>query len=239
MSSIHCRIVSVPELASGDRREMYALFERYYCACSYDRFCADLAEKTHVILLREPHAIAGFSTLLRRRLPAVAPGTFLFSGDTVLRDDLWGGQALQRAFFGFIAGTRLARPFEPLYWMLISKGFKTYLMLSRNFAMSLPRRGRTPGAAERQVYEGFYRWKFGEAFQPASGRILFPAPRGAVRAGVAEPDARARADPDVAYFLERNPGYAQGEELACMARVRLADLALQAAKYFFRRSARR
>jgi hypothetical protein len=40
-----------------------------------------------------------------------------------------------------------------------------------------------------------------------------------VRAGIADVTGRQLADPDVAFFLEANPGHAMGDELACLAEI--------------------
>ncbi|MEQ1748451.1 MAG: hypothetical protein ABL974_03455 [Prosthecobacter sp.] len=46
---------------------------------------------------------------------------------------------------------------------------------------------------------------------------------GPLKAALAEvPEAR-QDDPHVRYFLERNPAYAEGDELVCLAEVSLAN----------------
>jgi hypothetical protein len=37
-------------------------------------------------------------------------------------------------------------------------------------------------------------------------------------------DELQASDPDVAFFVERNPGYVHGDELACLAKMRYADM---------------
>jgi hypothetical protein len=47
------RVVRVGAVGENLKREMYALFEKYYQDISYAMFVSDLSEKTHVILIRD------------------------------------------------------------------------------------------------------------------------------------------------------------------------------------------
>jgi hypothetical protein len=116
--------------------------------------------------------------------------------------------------------------------MLISKGFKTYLMMRRNFRWSFPSPSkRTPSGAQ-SVLDGFYLWKYGEAYDSGSGLITFETAKGAVKGATADPTASQREDPEVAHFLKLNPDYRKGVELACMAEIRVSDFIGHFPKYF-------
>jgi hypothetical protein len=65
---------------------------------------------------------------------------------------------------------------------------------------------------------------FGNAFDPVSGIIHFPEPRGNLLPDWAAPSERERRLPDVAYFLQANPGYAEGDELACLCEITRANM---------------
>jgi hypothetical protein len=62
-------------------------------------------------------------------------------------------------------------------------------------------------------------------YDATAGIIRYATPHERVREGVAPVDAFVLANPHVRFFVERNPGHADGEELACLAEVRLRDLA--------------
>ena len=137
-------------LDEAERREMFALFRRYYEAASYGRFLADLADKTSVLLLRdEGGAVCGFSTLaLYERAFAGSPLRVLFSGDTVVDERHWGQQALAFAWLRLAGEIKAERPQTPLYWFLISKGHRTYRYLSAFSREFYPAPGRaTPPRA--------------------------------------------------------------------------------------------
>jgi hypothetical protein len=136
-SKLKAKIVPVAELSYQDEARMFQLMQAYYDGVNREQFLTDLSKKSHVILLRdegEPQ-IQGFSTLLCLSLTGGEKKTRgIFSGDTVVEKAYWGQRVLGKAFLRFLFTEKLRHPFEPLYWLLISKGYKTYLMMANNFS---------------------------------------------------------------------------------------------------------
>jgi hypothetical protein len=66
-------------------------------------------------------------------------------------------------------------------------------------------------------------WQFGPAFEASSGLIRIPGNDYLSPIQATIPQSRLK-DPYVADFLRRNPDYAQGVELACLAPVRQDNL---------------
>ena len=237
MPQIVSRTVPVPALDEAQARSMFSLFERYYADVTFERFLADLREKSHVLLFfqseagspgRWPGRVIGFSTALLRRLPAVPGATFLFSGDTVI-DAAWqGGNLLQRAFFLLMLRTKLRHPLRPVYWMLISKGYKTYLLLRHHFPCGFPRPDAPTPPRLQRAMDAYYADRYPAAYDPGRGIIDFGESHGAVRGRIADPPPEAFADPGVGFFLARNPGWREGQELACIAEIRWCDFASHA-----------
>ena len=122
------RTIAIRELDAATRDAAFALFRGAYEGTSRERFEHDFAEKQHVILLhdRESGALKGFSTVLVRAVDSPrGPATVVFSGDTVIDREYWGQKQLQLAFARLLARLKLAAPARPLYWLLISKGYRT------------------------------------------------------------------------------------------------------------------
>lgn len=218
------RVVSVSALSAELREAMWRLFERYYADVTCERFQHDLSEKQEVILLFDSgdRSMRGFSTLLcyedhhrGRRFVAV------YSGDTVIDEAYWGQRALQRRFVRWVVLQKLRRPFTPVYWFLITKGYKTYLLLSRNFPNYWPRHDRPTPDWESSLIDHLARSRFGDAWKPELGVLRFDSSLGRLREGVASVDASIIAAPDARFFVEKNPGHAVGDELCCIGRVGL------------------
>jgi hypothetical protein len=72
--------------------------------------------------------------------------------------------------------------------------------------------------------------RFGAEYDAAAGVVRYATPHERVRDGVAPLDAAVLANPHVRFFAERNPSHAQGQELACLAEIRLRDLAYAAGR---------
>ena len=189
-----------------------------------DRFERDLLGKQHVILLFDAadDALQGFSTLevytrtLEGRTFAV-----VYSGDTIIAPGYWGQTALGVAFVRFVLACKLRRPILPLYWFLISKGYKTFFLLSHNFPEYWPRHDQPTPARPAAILSYLATDKFGGAFLPARGILHFDPPLGRLRAGVAPIEPALLADPEVRFFVEKNPGHEQGDELCCLGRIDL------------------
>jgi len=221
MPKMSGQIVPRAELSEGQRRDMYALFARYYEAISEERFAEDLAAKDFVILLHDEHRrIQGFSTIKHLEVwrgDRLHRG--LFSGDTVVAEEFWGQRVLGHLFLRHMFTQKLKHPFEPYWWMLISKGYKTYLLMANNFAEHYPRyEAETPSEAQ-EILDSFARTLFPTAYHCASGLIEFPESHGQIKAGVAPVRGEMAANPRIRFFLERNPNWWRGSELACIARM--------------------
>lgn len=212
--------VTVGELVPADCARMFVLMQDYYDAVSEQQFFADLAKKDAVILLRDSRRlIQGFSTLVTIRVEAEGRrARGVFSGDTVLDRAYWGSRALGRAFLRYLFIEKLRSPFEPLYWLLISKGYKTYLMMANNFAEHYPRYEKPVPARVRHLMDAFYTTLYPQAYDPTTGLIETPTEAYRLKAAVAPVAARlVEANPRIAYFERRNPRWREGCELACIA----------------------
>jgi len=225
------RTVPAASLAAEVRDAMFALFAASYAGADRVRFERDLAEKQLVILLsaRAGGALRGFSTVHVRELgDADAPnggGTLVYSGDTVIDRAYWGQKRLQLAFAALLVRLKLRRPGRPLYWFLISKGYRTYLLLANAFPRAVPRHDRPDDPALREIVDACAAARFGADYDAAAGVVRYAEAHERVRPGLAPLDTSLLANPHVRFFAERNPGHADGDELACLAEVRLRDLA--------------
>ena len=213
----------LPCRLDGETREtMWRLFNRFFVDVTRPAFERDLADKHRVILLhdRVDRSLRGFSTLKSygvdvggRKIRVV------YSGDTIIDPNYWGQSTLHRAFFWHSFRQKLKHPFTPMYWFLITKGYKTYLLLSRNFPEHWPRHERPTPRWQQQVIDHVARQKFGQAYCAKRGVIRFERPHGRLRDGVAPIDSSLLADPDVRFFVLRNPGHASGDELCTLGRI--------------------
>ncbi len=222
--SLRARVHRTDSLTQTDISQMHHLFCSYYENHSRERFQQDLFEKNHVILLRDNKSqkIQGFSTLLRVKI-ATARGaaTGVFSGDTVVAKEYWGSAALGLAFLKYLWFEKIKNPMQPLYWFLISKGFKTYLLMANNFSRHYPRYESSTPEHYQQIMDEFYSEKFGSAYDAKSGLIVPDGPSCQLKGEVAPITPEISRLPRVAFFASRNKRWSEGVELVCMAEMNM------------------
>lgn len=224
--TLSSRVVPRASLTEAQRQRMLALMHACYEGVDDARFFADLDAKQFVIVLQDDdQVLQGFSTLLLRE--EVLEGRvvdLVFSGDTVIAEAHWGSKALQTAFGTFCLQRKLLHPRRRLYWLLLSKGFRTYLLAVNYFPRTFPRRGTTPPAPLVAFRDRVATSLWGDAYKPAQEVLHYDTPRDRVRAPLAPPPSSALHNPDVRYFLERNPHHGDGDELVCLVGLPLRDL---------------
>ncbi|HEX8968517.1 MAG TPA: hypothetical protein VF937_11590 [Chloroflexota bacterium] len=206
------------DLGSSERTQMLSLLHQHFSNVTAPRFARDLAEKEWAILLADRSGdVRGFSTLMRLRLQVGADAVVaFFSGDTIVHPDYWGEggmpQLWARHVFRLAGEVRDAR----VYWFLVSSGYRTYRFLPVFFRAFFPSHASATPGWEKAVLDALGRHKYPREYDASRGivRPRYPTP---LRDGLAEVSAHRLADPHVAFFLAANPGYAHGDELACLA----------------------
>ena len=198
--------------------EMYALFARAYDATDRSRFHADLGTKRDVILLRDATGrVAGFTTLAvfedEDRGRAVR---IVFSGDTIVDPRYWGSNALNFAWVRHVAHIKAEQPEQPLFWLLISKGFRTYRYLSTFARHFIPGSEQEGDPALEALRDRLARRLFGPAYVPAPGIVAWDPPRDRPKEALARLPDTGRAAAQARFFEQQNPGWRRGEELVCL-----------------------
>jgi hypothetical protein len=214
-------IRSVSRMTLSDCRAIYELFHRHYEHVSWPQFERDLGEKDAVIVLRDGRGIpCGFSTQKVMRISVDGcPVRAIFSGDTIIDPAHWGDQELGRAWCRYVGQVRATELDTPLYWFLISKGYRTYLYLPIFFEKYYPACAWPTPAAEQRILDALARSRFSNYYNPETGLIVFPESRGNLKPELADVPPRRLNSPHVRFFLSRNPSFAQGVELACLAEI--------------------
>lgn len=224
----------IADIDVHDIRQMYAVYSQYYDNTTWDVFLHDLSKKTGAFLVRKVSdgRVVGFSTLMicdiavgRKRVHA------LFSGDTVIERAFWGSRALQLEFYKFLIAEKIRNPRRPIYWLLISKGYKTYLLLANNFYNFYPR----PDQQDHDladIVDAYCEQMFPAYYRRDSGILDFGADYQPLRSDVAEINDRMRLEnPKIRFFEERNPEWQRGTELPCIGELTWSCLAKFAARY--------
>ncbi len=224
-------------LSEADRTRMFTLLDAYYLNARREQFEHDLSEKQWVVMITRngSRELCGFSTLMR--FDCRTAGTrvaALYSGDTVLENDLWGraaNRAVALALRHMVAIAEADR--APTYWFMVSSTYKSYRLLPHLFRTFVPQPGTAIPPETVALLHALVQCKFGRAFDPATGTISFPNPT-VPRPHAAAPPAELVGDPYVRFFLQRNPGSAQGERLVSVAELSRSNLTVLGLRFLGR-----
>lgn len=211
-----CSVTPVAALTTAQRQAMADLYGAVYEGASRSQFFADLADKDEALVLRAGGELAGFTTLKTyARAWNGAPLRVLYSGDTVVAPDHWGQQALSYAWVRHLATLKRRAPRERLVWFLLVKGHRTFRYLhvfARHFHPGCaPAGSDLPALADQLARD-----RFPDDYNPGTGLVEFKPSRGHLRAEYAQARADELGRAGVAEFLQRNPRYRDGHELACV-----------------------
>ncbi len=212
-------LVPIGELTGNQRDEMFRLMDRHYVNVLREIFDKDLDEKDQVILMTDPvsQQILGFSTQLLVDLVIDSrPVRILFSGDTIVDPRYWTRNPLATIWGRWVLEL-IDDAAMPLYWFLISKGYKTYRFLPLFFNEFFPVFDRaTPSWASHLIQE-FGNWKYPNQFDPELGLLRTRPESCRLRPGVADLHPSRLHDDHVRFFAQANPDHARGDELCCVA----------------------
>jgi len=218
----------------NDIRQMYAVYSRYYERTEWDIFLRDLSKKSGAFLIRRKsdNLIVGFSTVVTTDLMVKGrKARGVFSGDTIIERAYWGSRVLQLAFYKFLISEKVRNPRATLYWLLISKGFKTYLLLANNFVSYYPNpQGKNSELSE--VVDIYCNQMFPEYYDADRQILDFGDEYQCLKGDVAEiTESMRRGNPGIRFFEECNPEWRRGTELPCVGVFDLEMLAAYALKY--------
>jgi hypothetical protein len=211
------RLLRRRDLHPGQEAAMLDLLRAQFTSVSDARFRRDLDDKTWVVLLcDEGGEVRGFSTLdcYETRFRG-GPVTVVYSGDTVVDPGAAGSSALSRSWIGAVQLLRRLHPHGPLYWLLIVSGYRTYRFLPVYWKHFLPRFDAPDSPESRALRDALAAERFGPLYDHERGIVRFPEPQ-VLRPPLCGIPGPRLADPHVAFFAERNPGHARGDELVCL-----------------------
>ena len=225
-----CTTEDIKDLKPSEKETLFSLFSEYYNNVNLQQFESDLKNKEVIFVLRDKKTfeIKGFSTIVK--LTTQMNGKEIrgyFSGDTVIDQEYWGQGALGVAFLKFLFLQKLKKPFSPLYWFLISKGYKTYLLMANNFKEYYPRYDQDIPKDKKQILDSFGKELYQDYYYPEKGIISFTGhsintSKDCLKDSITPiTKEMILGNRKIRYFADQNPNWQKGDELACLAQMTL------------------
>ena len=222
MASIKWKYYSRYELQPENLEEMFNVFKKYYEHVDFKTFKNDFDKKNGAFILRENWngKIVGFSTLLEMKMNIGGKKVVgIFSGDTVIETKYWGKTSLNPVYFKYFVKTKLLNPFTGVYWFLISKGYKTYLLLANNFLRHYPSYNSS-NKGLKAVVDAYCQNLFPEYYDEETGLLNFGETSQCLKSDVAAiTPEMCQKYPKIAFFNKVNPTWHKGTELPCIGEI--------------------
>jgi hypothetical protein len=201
---------------------MHKVFVQYYHNANLHNFVTDMGKKTGVIILQEKNTkkIIGFSTWTELDITTNGKKSIgIFSGDTVVEKEYWGNKELQKTFVKQLLKTKIKNPQTSVFWLLISKGYKTYLLLTNNFPKHYPSHKRNNIKLESIVDE-YCEQLYADAYNKDNRLLNFGDNYQYLKDDVAEITPHMTDENlEIRHFTKLNPSWQQGTELPCVGEV--------------------
>lgn len=211
---------TLAKLKLDELESISVLYLNYYDGSSREKVLADLESKSEILLLFSDNSIVGFTTYqIYNAVFEDKPIKIIYSGDTVVHHDHWGQQKLGFAWIKRVG--QLYKEFRgtPFYWFLIVKGHRTYRYLPA-FANSFYPHWEIDRSDLKGLLSFLAREKFQDLYNEKTGIIHYCNSQGHLKSDYATPTSREKEHKAVKFFLEKNPGYREGDELACLCEIK-------------------
>jgi hypothetical protein len=207
------KAVKVNNLTFGQMRKMLDIMKKYYENITENNFISDLLKKEDVILLcDENDVIYGFTTLAVFRLNSQTQ--LLYSGDTIVEKEYWGKNDLSQSWIK--NAVVYANDFSgKTYWLLLTKGYKTYKFLHTFYNEFYPRAETETPLEIQKIIDSFAAEQFGDKYQNG----VFVEGKDYLKEDFAYIDEDKKKDKNTAFFIEKNPEYYKGNELVCITEI--------------------
>lgn len=220
MVNLTSQTIHRTELSSAQIEEMFAVFCENFEQASPEIFQRDLSGKDWVILLHdEQRRMQGFSTLaLYETEFELQKMSVVYSGDTIICREYWGTPELPKRWIHTVL-EKSATMAQPVYWLLISSGYKTYRFLTVFYKEYYPCVDRPTPPEMQALMDHLAKERFGDEYHRDLGVVRFQHGATPLREGVAEVTDERLKDEHIAFYIEKNPHHDQGDELVCITRI--------------------
>ncbi|HEY4133331.1 MAG TPA: hypothetical protein VGM50_22120 [Gemmatimonadaceae bacterium] len=146
-----------------------------------------------------------------------------FTSSVVIDEQHRGRNLVLRTGVKAFLREKRRRPWQPAFWFFDSFSYKSYLILSRNLVEFWPRRDRPMPPDVARFMNSLATKRYGDAWSSTRGVVHHSGTK-RLRADTAPITDRQRADPDVRFFEQANPGHADGDMLVCLVPLSVRNL---------------
>jgi hypothetical protein len=201
---------------------LYTLFSKYYDNSDFSVFEKDFYKKSDVIILKDiDDKIYGFSTIEIININIEnSEKIVLFSGDTIIDKNYWAKNDLHIVFGKYLLKLLEIYKENEIFWLLISKGYRTYKYLPlyfKNFFPDYKKESLTN--IENKILDTVLENKFGKYYDKENKIVRFYDKKDRLKKEFAVVEKEKLNDKYIEFFIKKNPFYYNGEELCCICQI--------------------
>ncbi len=219
MSKIVSSLEPVWSCTPQTKQECFELLSRHFDGVTWSQFNADFHEKQYVAVLRKDGRLVGFSTMVTISI-ATSKGNSLqiaFSGDTAIEFEARNSIGFGVTLSSFFRENISTYGDGSVWYLLISKGWRTYKAMEFMFHSFTPHPSREVSDLERGIIVAFGRERYPSRFNQKT--LVIHGLQGDQKLKNGSPDLEVPLTELGTFFKEKNPDFAQGNELVCLARL--------------------
>ena len=209
-----------PALTDADFAEIDALCEGPFWKANHgETFTrAEVEPGMEVVLFRDDmDTLVGLTMFTVDRIDVEGRPAVAFSIlDTYLKPAMRHHEQAAMAFAVLSVRELYRNRGRAIYAVMPTGTYHGYELTTHSLATFYPRPGQEPPPRERAVLDAVAERRVPRIWDPERGVLVHP--QNLVPDVVKIPEERM-ADPVVAFFAERNPGYREGDVLMCVARI--------------------
>ena len=216
----------VTHITLDEKKEMYALLSKYFLGTSFTEFMDDLSQKEVAIFIEKEGKIMGFSTLVCSEVQVEGKAVpVIFSGDTIVEKEHRNSSGLGIEVAHYFDRIRERFEDRTVYYLLATKGWRTYKVLPFFFNHFYPRAEVETPPKIKKIMDGFCQKKYGKKYDTQKGLIVATGDPQRIRSeNLYDASYPNRENSDIDFFFGQNPNYLKGTELVCIASIDEANI---------------
>ena len=235
MKKLNSKIIKIKQIDNLLLQNMFELMNQTYDGTSLEKIEKDLSNKDYILLLTDKQQnLQGFTTMQIFDFQLKSkPVTVIYSGDTVISKDFLGELELMQSWWQFVCEIQQKNHTIDIYWMLISKGWRTYKFLPVFFNEFYPNKNEQTPAEFQDFIDNLGIFKFPEEYKNG---LVCPHHPDYLKNGENDVPSHRKNDADIQFFLTKNPNFYKGDELVCTTKLHYNNLTNTGLRFLHKQS---
>jgi hypothetical protein len=217
LGTLSIETLATQQLSTAQWEELWS-FATLYVDATREAYEKSIRGKNEIVLVRDKQTrkLVGLGAVdLYPMVHRGVPCWVIFLGNTVFSEEHRGKNIVEKTGFLYYLRLRVQHPSQPIYLSYVTFSYKSFRMLSRNFREYWPHMNQATPAAEAELIDHlgakYYKELWVKEEQLARGSPVYN-----LKSWVAEIDEERLKDPQVRFFVQKNPGYKNGDSLFCL-----------------------